>query len=101
MHDATQGNILRAEIPYCPPLNLFESFHDQTGAILLHSAIAHESCGQFSYIAIEPFKTLIAKNGTIKVDGQSLPGNPFLALKTLLADYKQPTQADLPPFKVA
>ena len=99
MHDATQGNILRAEIPYCPPLNLFESFHDQTGAVLLHSAIAHESHGQFSYIAIEPFKTLIAKNGTIKVDGQSLPGNPFLALKTLLADYKQPTQADLPPFQ--
>lgn len=99
MQDATQVNVLKTEISYRSPLNLFESFHDQTGAILFHSALVHETYGQFSYIALEPFKTLIAKNGNIAIDGQSFQGNPFLVLKTLVADYKQPTQKDLPPFQ--
>ena len=99
MHGVTQKNILTAEIPYSSPLSLFALFHDQAGALLFHSALAHDEFGRYSYIAIEPFQTLVAKNGSITLDNLPFHGNPFLVLKTLLADYKQSTHPDLPPFQ--
>ncbi|HBI22124.1 MAG TPA: aminodeoxychorismate synthase component I [Legionella sp.] len=92
-------HILKAEIPYVSPFSLFALFHDQTGALLFHSALAHDVFGRYSYIAMEPFQTLVAKNGRIALDSAPLHGNPFLVLKTLLADYKQSTLVDLPPFQ--
>ncbi len=92
-------NILSTEIVYGSPLILFESFHEKTGAILFYSAFKHDTLSRYSYIAIEPFKTISAKNGVIEHDGQRVLGNPFFLLKKLLADYQQPTQPDLPPFQ--
>lgn len=90
-----------AEIPYCHPLTLYELFHENSWSILFNSAIHNnESFGRFSYIAIEPFQTLWAKNGRIELNGISVSEtNPLLLLKKLLNEFKQISREELPPFQ--
>lgn len=87
-----------AEIPYCNPIALYEQFHEQTWSILFNSALHNnEAFGRFSYIAIDPFETLWAKDG--KLNGNNVHENPLLHLKNCLNEFKQTNRDDLPPFQ--
>ena len=78
------------EIPYQDPLSLFAYFSDQTGAVFLDSAQLREHCGQYSFIAIDPFFTLINKNSE---------NNLFQMLEEQLKKYPLENHPNLPPFQ--
>lgn len=67
--------------------------------MLLDSARYDNHCGRYSYIALNPFKTLEAKNGKIFLDDKEQTGNPFWILKDLLREYSLPPLLELPPFQ--
>ncbi len=89
------------EIPYCDPISIFKHLHYQPWAIFLDSALTHQHYGRFSYIAIDPFRVLWAKNGQIKLDDNPLNSseNPFTLLKAMLMEMRLPNSPHLPPFQ--
>ena len=89
------------EIPYCDPIAIFAGLHHKKWAILFDSAVHDSDYGRFSYIAIEPFSVLWAKNGQINIDDilVSSHKNPFQLLNDTLATMPQATLAYLPPFQ--
>lgn len=87
------------EIPYECPMNRFECFKNDVGAILLHSSLNDETVGRYSYIASQPFQTLIAKNGVVTLNEKPCTGAPFDVLKQLLLRYTQAPIKSIPPFQ--
>lgn len=90
---------LMEETGWTAPHELFHAFAAEPFALLLDSATAGPLRapalhGRWSFIALDPFETLIARDGL--VDGAS----PFEALKTRLAAFALPPDktAGLPPF---
>jgi para-aminobenzoate synthetase component 1 len=78
-------------LAYCSPLDIFQLFHAEHGAILLHSAMQQDIVGRYSYIAVDPFDMITVKNGDVK--------NVLDILQQTLATYTQSVLPDLPPFQ--
>ena len=97
---AKSGLIIR-EISYCDPLSIFASFQHKKWALLLDSALHDAHYGRYSYIAIDPFKVLWAKDGKILLDHSPVTShhNPFDLLKELLSQMHESNHPDLPPFQ--
>ncbi|MBA2648912.1 MAG: aminodeoxychorismate synthase component I [Legionella sp.] len=95
------SSTLIKEIPYCDPVSLFEGVHHRAWAILLDSALQDTHCGRFSYIAVDPFKVLWAKDGQIKFNNTLITShiNPFDLLKDVLVSMPEPMIPNLPPFQ--
>lgn len=94
------NDCISEEMPYCDPLVIYEQFHHKTWSLLFHSALYNESFGRFSYIAIEPFQTLWAKDGKIELNANVVDAtNPLVLLKKLLSEFKQVARDDLPSFQ--
>ncbi len=87
------------EISYRDPLQIFTLFAEQTGAIFLDSAQLREKCGRYSFIAVDPFQTLISKNGSIALRDDVFAGDPFVILKQELLKFPEENIAGLPPFQ--
>lgn len=87
------------EIPYQDPLAVFACFAQQDGAVFLDSAQLRENCGQYSFIAVDPFLTLLSKNGVIQLNDQWFRGDPFAVLAENLTKFHLLTIANLPPFQ--
>ncbi len=87
------------EISYQDPLTVFANFAEESGAIFFDSAQLHEQCGQYSFIAVDPFMTLSSKNDVINMDGLQREGNPFDLLLENLKKFPLSRLADLPPFQ--
>lgn len=88
-------------IAYCDPVRIFEQWKHQAWALLFNSALEHKAYGRFSYIAVEPFQTLVVKDGVFFVDDRlvNTDKNPFDFLNDLLAPFKEPILPNLPPFQ--
>lgn len=97
MIDST--TLLTKEIPYQDPLQVFACFAQESGAVFLDSAQLREQCGQYSFIAIDPFMTLHSKNGLMTLNEQSFDGDPFAVLADTLAQFPLSTIPNLPPFQ--
>ena len=89
------------EIPYCDPLSIFEGLQHKKWALFFDSALHDIHYGRYSYIAVDPFKVLWAKDGIISIDDNSITShlNPFDLLKELLSQMSEPNIPDLPPFQ--
>ncbi len=87
------------EIPYQDPAILFARFANKTGAVFLDSAERRPGCGQYSYIAIEPFQQWRAKGNKLVKEGQLLSGNPFIQLQLELKAFPLQALPHLPPFQ--
>jgi len=87
------------EIPYQDPLCVFTLFKEQSGALLLQSAQLRLGSGRYSFIAVEPFATLVSKNGNIKLNEKERVGDPFVILQQELARFSQIHYPELPPFQ--
>jgi para-aminobenzoate synthetase component 1 len=87
------------EILYQDPLQLFALFADQSGAVFLDSAEMMSGCGRYSFIAFDPFLTLVSKNGKIQLGDKQFYGDPFEILKQTLSQFPAENRADLPPFQ--
>ncbi|WP_456744941.1 hypothetical protein [Bradyrhizobium sp. USDA 4354] len=68
-------------------------------AYVLDSAARHELLGRYSYLTCDPFGTYIVSDGQPSYNGKALDGDPWEALRTLLANYPQERRPDLPPFQ--
>ena len=79
------------ELAYQDPLTYFARFAEQEGALFLDSAQSNNACGRYSFIAVDPFLTLVSKNGN--------SGDPFAQLAQSLALYPLKSHVDLPPFQ--
>jgi para-aminobenzoate synthetase component 1 len=77
------------EIPFQDPLTLFHVFAKEEGAVFLDSAELRPGCGEFSFIAVQPFLQIIADESN----------NPLVELERALAEYSLMTVPDLPPFQ--
>jgi len=88
------------EIAYDPPpLARFSRFAGTPYAALLDSAKVMDRFGRYSFLAVDPFSVLEAKNGRLCLDGRSLEGDPFAALAERLAAMPLMHRAGLPPFQ--
>jgi para-aminobenzoate synthetase component 1 len=87
------------EIPFCSTITAFNKVSKEKWSILFDSARYDDNCGRYSYIAVDPFKTLEAKNGKIFLDDCEQTGNPLLVLKNLLKEYSLSPHSELPPFQ--
>ncbi len=87
------------EISYQDPLRVFSLFAGQSGAVFLDSAQKRESCGRYSFIALDPFQTLSSKNGAIQLGGHLTQGNPFMLLEEQLALFPLERLPNLPLFQ--
>ncbi len=83
------------------PQSITSIFLNCRGKILifLDSAQIRENCGRYSFIAIDPFLTLVSKNGVIQLGDETILDNPFDVLARELAKYQQKNVEHLPAFQ--
>ncbi|GLR81833.1 aminodeoxychorismate synthase component I (plasmid) [Azospirillum oryzae] len=87
------------EIPYRDPVAAFAPWSGQPFAALLHSAAEGGGRGRWSIVAVEPFRTIEARGGSVTVDGHAVAGDPFTVLEEQLDAHRLPVPPDLPvPF---
>lgn len=102
IQESPQANLI-IELDYRDPIEVFSHFYDEPWNILFHSAasdnVAHLT-GDFSYIAVWPYKKIEYKRSGIYLDGD-LTGETdlFILLKQLGAKEEQIFIKDLPPFQ--
>jgi para-aminobenzoate synthetase component I len=88
------------EIPYeGAPLARFARFARMPYAALLDSAKIMDRFGRYSFLAVDPFSVLEAKDGRIALDGRSFEGDPFEVMRKRLADFPLAHRDGLPPFQ--
>ncbi|PGH55758.1 aminodeoxychorismate synthase, component I [Azospirillum palustre] len=91
--------LLSREIPYRDPVAAFAPWSGQPFAALLHSAAEAGGRGRWSIVAVDPFRTVEARGGSVTVDGKAVSGDPFTVLERELDAHRLPLPADLPvPF---
>jgi para-aminobenzoate synthetase component 1 len=90
--------MLYQEIDFCDPVDIFRHFADIPGSIFLDSALVSPE-NRFSFICIDPFLRIQAKNGDVLVDDKTYSGNPFAMLKKYLQQYSLEIDATLCPFQ--
>lgn len=78
------------EITFIDPITAFALFGSESGAVLFDSVTAPTENAHYSFIAVDPWDTMVVKNQK---------DNPFTELKTLLAQFKLETIPDLPPWQ--
>ena len=87
---------LAREIPYADPVNLFGVVAGDAHAALLHGPGAR---GRYSFIGLEPFRVLGARDGVATIDGAPVAGDPFGVLRTELARHPSAALPGAPPFQ--
>jgi para-aminobenzoate synthetase component 1 len=91
------------EIPYHPPsaacARLGAADVWGAGLVLLESTRQEATQGRYSYLAADPYRTLVGKDGRLEHDGLVSSGDPFGALGDLLERDRLPTTPGLPPFQ--
>lgn len=87
------------EIVYQDPATVFALFANQKGSVLLESAQLRPGCARYSFIAVDPFLTLISKNSTLFLNELELQANPFQCLSQELARFPLTCHPDMPPFQ--
>ncbi len=87
------------EIPFFDPVAAFQSQARSPFSQLLHSVPGAPSAGRYSFIALDPFDTLVAYKGLIVSSKGTTVGSPFDALQATLHAYAEPTRRGLPPFQ--
>ena len=87
------------EIAWLEPIEAAERLEDRPGLAFLDSAARHDALGRYSYLAAEPFGTFAVEDGQAVWNGETLPGEPLVALRGLLARYRGEVDPTLPPFQ--
>jgi len=75
------------------------AFADDPWVTFLDSAAPAPRQARYSYIAADPFLTLIAKDGRLTLGEQSFTGDPFLTLREVVRRYPMDRLSDGPPFQ--
>ncbi|WP_439402586.1 aminodeoxychorismate synthase component I [Bradyrhizobium sp. DASA03068] len=86
------------ELRWIEPAVAMRRLGSQPNLTFLDSAVRHE-LGRYSYVTCDPFSSYLVNNGQASWNGVALAGNPWEALRSLLARYPQQNRTDLPPFQ--
>ena len=84
------------EIPYADPVNLLAAVEGDGHAALLHSASAGAG---HSFMAMEPFRVIVARDGAVTVNGAPAPGAPLDVLRAEMGRNRITPVRGLPPFQ--
>jgi para-aminobenzoate synthetase component I len=87
------------ELQWIEPVTAMRRLADRAHLTFLDSSARHELLGRYSYLTCDPFSTYMVVDGQANCHGEALEGDPWEALRTLLAKYPQEHRADLPPFQ--
>jgi para-aminobenzoate synthetase component 1 len=87
------------ELPYQAAENIFPYLADTVGAVWLDSALSNTPWSRYSYIGLQPTCFITAKDNQITIGNTIQQGNPFTILQQFLANIKQISHPDLPPFQ--
>ncbi len=79
--------VLSLEIPYSDPLALCALLADEPWLAFLDSSASGDPRAQWSYLAIDPFRILLADEKQAWVDGAPVCGTSFDVLERELASY--------------
>ena len=90
---------LLTEFGYQEPEVAFARFAGDPFSLFFDSALKHPEHGRHAFIAADPFRTLVAKDGEITLDGRRFRGDPFEALQGELARHRQRSLPGAPPFQ--
>lgn len=80
------------------PVAVASAAQRQSGFVWLDSALAGGPYGRYSFIACNPFLSLLAKDEEITLQGarnETLTGNPFDVLAELMEQYRLPREAQV------
>jgi para-aminobenzoate synthetase component 1 len=86
------------EIPSIEPVAAAAALSRLPGLAFLDSAMTHDTLGQVSVLAADPFGRFRCRDGRASLDGRELPGAPLDALRACLAPYRIDPVPDLPAF---
>ncbi|MET4261414.1 para-aminobenzoate synthetase component 1 [Bradyrhizobium sp. S3.12.5] len=87
------------ELQWIEPIIAMQCLAHRSHLTFLDSAASHELLGRYSYLTCEPFSTYTIVDGQASCNGEALDGDPWEALRTLLARFRQEHRPDLPPFQ--
>lgn len=87
------------ELPWIEPVTAMRRLAHRPHLTFLDSAARHELLGRYSYLTCDPFSTYMVADGQASCNGEALEGDPWEALRTLLAKYPQEYRPDLPAFQ--
>jgi para-aminobenzoate synthetase component I len=86
-------------IPFHDPCDYFQGVSEQPFAMFLDSSRQDEELGRYSYIAFDPFLTLVSKNGKMRVGDFVSDADPFTTLAEVLKQYPLSLHQAGPPFQ--
>ncbi|EWY42683.1 para-aminobenzoate synthase [Skermanella stibiiresistens SB22] len=86
------------EIDWRDPVAGFAPWAGEPFAALLDSAAEGDARSRWSYLAVEPFRTIVAGPDGVSVDGAVVDGDPFTVLERELARTGAPRTAGPAPF---
>ncbi|MGY3611137.1 MULTISPECIES: aminodeoxychorismate synthase component I [unclassified Bradyrhizobium] len=87
------------ELQWIEPVTAMRCLARRPQLTFLDSAARHELLGRYSYLSCEPFSTYMVADGRASCNGEALAGDPWRALRSLLAKYREEHHPDLPPFQ--
>ena len=87
------------EIDGIDPVGALQRLAGQPNLTFLDSAVQGDAFGRYSYLACDPFGSFEIDDGRAQWNGRSIDGDPWLALRGLLGQFRQDHQQDLPPFQ--
>ena len=91
------------ETPVSAFVKLVGAAEEDAAGFLLESVEHAERWGRFSFIGRDPVLTMVVRGNSVELQGTPPPGVPtdrgaLVALEALLAAYRAPHMAELPPF---
>lgn len=89
---------LEFEIEYCEPIEVVRKFKSHN-LVFLDSAQQLIGLSRYSFIAVDPFATIVSKNGRIIYNDNQFYANPFIFLQQQIKQYSIVTNNNLPPFQ--
>ncbi len=91
--------VLVLAIPPVSAVAAFAACRDRPMTAMLDSA-AEEGGGRFSFVAVDPFRVIVAGAAGVMVDGVAVAGDPFAVLEDQLARFTLLNDEDSPvPFR--
>ncbi len=91
--------MLFQEIELGSPVAAAERLRASPGFVWLDSAMRHESLGRYSYMASDPFGVFSVRDGAAFWNDVEEADAPIGALRLRLAQYREESHPDLPPFQ--
>lgn len=86
------------DLEYVDPIEMMRKFPKQN-VVFFDSAQRDDSFSRYSFIAVEPFATMVSKNGRILFNNNQFYANPLYFLKQQLSLYSLIADQELPPFQ--